>query len=265
MEEEKREKETAKEEESSYSSNYSYDEEEGKEEEDYYDYNTWIDDFVRTRQFKHWYCAVPDDFLFDNFNLFGLDKIFKNYNKALQILREEDESESESDDHGDEKSESKGSYSQVEYDTQYLYMLIHQRYIMFPDGMYEMYEKYEKGVFGTCPRVACGGQHVLPYGMSTNIGVSGTFVFCPKCKDVYIPKNRSIARMDGAAFGPNFALSFMTDTELDLKISKVKNCRIEIFGFKCNEKMRRLNREHPEIIAPTRPSDDSEYEEEEYQ
>jgi casein kinase II subunit beta len=268
--EEKVKKAPSKGEEKASSSSCTYDteeeEEEEEEEEDYYEYYSWIDNFCSTRPFKRWYCRVSDRFICDNFNLYQLSSIFKNYEKALMILRDEEYDSSDKSYSDSSESSSKEGLTQLEYDTQYLYMLIHQRYITSPEGLDEMYDKFHNGVYGTCPRVACKKQHVLPYGLSTNIGVSGTLVFCPRCKDIYFPKNKEMIRMDGAAFGPNFATLFLSDSGTDLRCPRVENCKLEIFGFKYNERARRLDRERPEIAAPVRSSDSyncSEKEEEE--
>lgn len=88
-----------------------------------------------------------------------------------------------------------------------LYGLIHARYILTPKGKYfsacelfglpfprnwkslglaMMREKYTAGHFGTCPRVLCNGQMVLPIGMSEYLKYSRVkVIFCPlKRKDL---------------------------------------------------------------------------------
>ena len=71
-----------------------------------------------------------------------------------------------------------------------LYGMIHSRFIQSPKGLAMMREKFLTGAFGVCPRVLCGGQYVLPIGMSENLQHSRVKVFCPKCEDVYIPKKK---------------------------------------------------------------------------
>ena len=284
------------EEESTNTSSYSMEEDyyEEEEEEEYSDdnYDTWISNFCRNKTFRHWYCHVSDDFLFDNFNLFGLSEIFQYYNKALTILRDEysdyDSDDGEMNDDKNKKPPEQNpqqsltpnphfsndhfktpdQVSQLEYETQYLYMLIHQRFIQSPEGFEHMERKIKRGVYGTCPRVACEKQHVLPFGLSTNIGVSGTMVYCPRCRDVYIPKNPNIRMMDGCAFGPNFATLFLSDINNDFEIKEVKNYPLEVFGFRLSETHRRLNREHPTMKlfsddSSEYQSDNSYFEEEE--
>lgn len=84
-----------------------------------------------------------------------------------------------------------------------LYGVIHARFIISPKGLSIMKEKYLAGKFGTCPRVLCDRQPVLPIGMSEELRVSRVKVYCPKCQDVYIPKKKS-PDVDGAFFGCSF-------------------------------------------------------------
>jgi casein kinase II subunit beta len=61
-----------------------------------------------------------------------------------------------------------------------------------------MREKYLTGRFGHCPRVMCERQSVIPVGMSEELRQSRVKVFCPRCEDVYIPKQQKFADVDGA-------------------------------------------------------------------
>jgi casein kinase II subunit beta len=66
-----------------------------------------------------------------------------------------------------------------------------------------MREKFLAGEFGTCPRVHCERANVTPVGMSDDLRTSRVKTYCPKCKDVYIPKSRN-ANIDGAYWGTSF-------------------------------------------------------------
>lgn len=81
-----------------------------------------------------------------------------------------------------------------------LYGLIHARFILSPRGLAMMKEKFMLGSFGTCPRVMCERQNVLPIGVSDELSTSRVKVYCPKCQDVYIPRQKQLD-IDGAYFG----------------------------------------------------------------
>jgi casein kinase II subunit beta len=71
-----------------------------------------------------------------------------------------------------------------------LYGLIHARFILSPRGLAMMKEKFTLGSFGYCPRVLCERQNVLPIGVSEDLSTSRVKVYCPKCQDVYIPRQK---------------------------------------------------------------------------
>lgn len=112
-----------------------------------------------------------------------------------------------------------------------LYGLLHSRYIQTPKGLSMMKEKILNGVFGVCPRLLCGGQNVMPIGMSELLKHSRVKVYCPKCEDVYIPKKKC-EDIDGAYFGPSFPF-ILTKTHTDLMSKeKPKQFVPNIYGFK---------------------------------
>lgn len=84
-----------------------------------------------------------------------------------------------------------------------LYGLIHARFIISPRGLAMMKDKFNLGAFGYCPRVLCERQSVLPIGVSEELSTSRVKVYCPRCQDVYIPRNKQLD-IDGAYFGTSF-------------------------------------------------------------
>ena len=66
-----------------------------------------------------------------------------------------------------------------------------------------MREKYLSGKFGTCPRVLCEKQNVIPIGISEDSKIARVKVYCPRCKDIYAPKKK-FADVDGCYFGTSF-------------------------------------------------------------
>lgn len=116
-----------------------------------------------------------------------------------------------------------------------LYGLIHARFIISPKGLSIMKEKYLAGKFGTCPRVLCERQPVLPIGMSEELRVSRVKVYCPKCQDVYIPKKKS-PDVDGAFFGCSFP-HVLLQTYPDLTPAPAQSIFVpRIFGYRIFKK-----------------------------
>ena len=78
----------------------------------------------------------------------------------------------------------------VEAAAEALYGLIHARFVLTPRGLAAMAEKFRAVAYGRCPRVLCGGQPVLPVGLSDAPRASTVKLFCPKCEDVYYPRSK---------------------------------------------------------------------------
>ncbi len=112
-----------------------------------------------------------------------------------------------------------------------LYGLLHNRYIQTPKGLAMMREKILNGVFGVCPRLLCGGQNVIPIGMSESLKHSRVKVYCPKCNEVYISKKKC-EDIDGAYFGPSFPFILLKTFEDMMPKEKPKRFEPTIYGFK---------------------------------
>lgn len=89
-----------------------------------------------------------------------------------------------------------------------LYGLIHARFILTPRGLTMMKEKYMMSAFSYCPRVLCERHNVLPIGVSEELSTSRVKVYCPRCQDVYIPRQKQLD-IDGAYFGTSFPHIFL--------------------------------------------------------
>ena len=83
------------------------------------------------------------------------------------------------------------------------YGLIHQRYIMSPEGLESVFRKYQSHVYGTCPRTKCRKEPMVPIGLTLELGKTKVKAFCPVCRQVYDPRPEQ--ELDGAYFGPNMA------------------------------------------------------------
>lgn len=119
----------------------------------------------------------------------------------------------------------------IEAAAKHLYGLIHQRFIITPNGMSKMHKKYNRGDFGQCPRVLCRGQHLLPVGLSDIRGTATVKLFCPNCEDIYNPKS-SHSIIDGAYFGTTFAHLFLQTYRQAVLPEQRKDKYVpKIFGF----------------------------------
>ena len=104
----------------------------------------WIEWFCKQKG-NRFFCQVPTDWIEDSFNLYGLDGVVPYYSEAMRIILDLDlEDERRDDDH----------YDIVEASAEFLYGMIHARYILTPDGLDMMRDKYEKRDFGRCLRTS---------------------------------------------------------------------------------------------------------------
>ena len=112
-----------------------------------------------------------------------------------------------------------------------LYGLIHARFILSPRGLAMMREKFLLGVFGTYQRILCDRQVVLPIGLSEELSTSRVKIYCPRCQEVYVPRQKHLD-IDGAYFGISFAnILFKTYPDLYPKDGPLTYQPL-IFGFK---------------------------------
>ena len=184
-----------------------------------------------------WFCGVPgheffvevdEEYINDNFNLYGLRNRIQYYDHALEmILMPEAPDEDDLQD---------ADFLEVYRDAQDLYGLIHARFIVSPRGLHQMRYQFEKGVFGTCPRVLCNKQRVLPIGCSDELRVSRVKTFCPSCEQPFVTKSK-YSDVDGAYFGTSFPhifqLTFPDHESLARK--PVVPFAPRIFGFKLHD------------------------------
>ena len=183
-----------------------------------------------------WFCSlegheffaeVDEEYIRDTFNLYGLRAKISRYSDAIEmILSPETPEEDELQDEG---------FLEIYQEATDLYGLIHARFILSPRGLAIMREKYLSGRFGTCPRVMCERQYVLPIGMSEELRTSRVKVFCPRCQDVYIPKHR-FADVDGAYFGCSFPHVLMQSYPDISPAPSLTQYIPKIYGFKVYKK-----------------------------
>ncbi|KAL9931445.1 hypothetical protein V8E36_009731 [Tilletia maclaganii] len=156
-----------------------------------------------------WFCSLPghdffsevdEDFIEDDFNLTGLSQVVPFYKEALEMILDV---ETIDDSH------KVPDISIIESSAELLYGLIHQRFINTRRGLQQMLEKYEGCHFGTCPRVYCHLQPVLPCGRSDLPGLETVKLYCPNCMDCYQPPSSRFSGVDGAYFGTTFPHLFL--------------------------------------------------------
>ncbi|KAJ6515824.1 casein kinase II regulatory subunit-domain-containing protein [Mycena sanguinolenta] len=178
--------------------------EEPEEQEDGYTSSTptstltWISWFCSLPGHEY-FCEVTEDFIEDDFNLTGLNSMVPFWKEAMEMVL---------DVEPDEDASKIPDVSIVESSAEMLYGLVHQRYILGRAGQQAMGDKYESGIFGSCPRVYCVGCNVVPCGRSDLPGIDTVKLFCPNCNDIYVPPSSRFQGVDGAFFGTTFAHLF---------------------------------------------------------
>lgn len=182
--------------------------------------NSWIQWFCGLKG-NEYFCEVDSDFVLDRFNLTGLGHDVPNAQQAYDLLADDYKSDDDED-----------IPPQVDTSARLLYGLIHARFIICPNGLHKMKRKYISGEFGTCPRVLCNSQLLLPVGLS-DVPRNGTVkLYCCHCQDVYNPKSSAHSAIDGAFFGTTFPhLFFQTYAHLRPTPSS-QTYTPRIFGFK---------------------------------
>jgi len=182
----------------------------------------WVSYFL-TLKGNEFFCEVEEDYIEDNFNLTGLVSQIPHYDFALDLICDIENDEDFSDEH----------LEMIEHDAEILYGLIHARYILTNRGLHAMMDKFRHGDFGTCPRVMCSHQPLLPVGLVEEKGKESVKLYCAYCKDVYKCKSSRHENIDGAYFGSTFAhLFFLVFPEFQPKASNRQSYVPRVFGFK---------------------------------
>eukprot|EP00741_Cyanophora_paradoxa_P003138 tig00000670_g3047.t1 len=208
----------------SFSSSLEEEEEEDLDDED--DEVSWIQWFCGLKG-NEFFCEVDEDFIEDGFNLCGLRAQVNLYDEAIAMILDR---ELPNPNLTDEQ------HQLVEASAEFLYGLIHARFILTSRGLSAMLEKYKNVEFGRCPRVFCQGQPVLPVGLSDIPRQRTVCVFCPRCEDVYYPRSSRAAQLDGAFFGTTFAhLLLMTYNDMVEPKQAQQKYVPRIYGFKIHK------------------------------
>lgn len=188
----------------------------------------WKDYFLQDPG-NSWFVDISPDFVNDRFNLFGLQNEITHFNICADIISGKIKKESV-----DPKYR-----SEVNKNLPIVYGMIHARYIMSPEGMDKFQDKYEKRVFGTCPRVNCREEPLLPIGKSTHCEVDTVKLYCPCCRKVYMP--RPIKNLDGAFWGPDAAHLLIDKMKIIDHCLNYKQFKVQAFGFEIYDKRKNDN------------------------
>eukprot|EP01125_Pyxidicula_operculata_P004731 TRINITY_DN1770_c0_g1_i2.p1 TRINITY_DN1770_c0_g1~~TRINITY_DN1770_c0_g1_i2.p1 ORF type:complete len:192 (+),score=22.05 TRINITY_DN1770_c0_g1_i2:292-867(+) len=175
---------------------------------------------------NEFFVQIDRSYLEDDFNMYGLNQNIPHYDSAL--------------DHILDRAEFTGSESkilEIKRAAEKLYGLSHARFILTTRGLDMMYDKFQSGEFGRCPRAYCENQYVLPMGESDFVKTCKLRLYCPRCEDIYVPPPK-YAKIDGSYFGPTFP-HMMIQVYPDVIPTKPKTTYVpRIFGFKIHSSSR---------------------------
>lgn len=187
---------------------------------------TWIEWFCGLRG-NEFFVQVDEDYIQDDFNLTGLNSLVPYYDYALDMILDVEVSLDE--------ALTEGQQEVVESAAEMLYGLIHARYIITSRGQSRAAQKYQHCDFGTCPRVFCHAQSVLPVGLSDLPRNYTVNVFCPRCGDIFYPRSTRQGNIDGAYFGTTFPHLFLMTHPNAIPAGKTSTYDPRVFGFRVNE------------------------------
>ena len=120
---------------------------------------------------------------------------------------------------------------ELNQDAMNVYGMIHARFIISPRGLALMYQKYISAQFGVCPRVLCEKHPLLPVGMSDESKTSRVKVYCPRCQEAYIPRDKDV-NLDGSFFGTSFPHIFLSHYPGMIQQKEAEKYVPKLFGFK---------------------------------
>jgi len=221
---------------------------ESDDDEEFSGDSGWIPWFCGLKGHE-FFAEVEEEYIRDNFNLYGLRGRFQFYDHALEMVL--------SSEAPDEDDLADAEFLEIYRDATDLYGLIHSRYIASPRGLQVMREKYVKGTFGTCPRVLCDRQHVLPIGQSEDLRASQVMIFCPKCEQVFSPKSK-YKELDGSYFGSSLPQIFLQSYPTMVPLDPPRPFMPRVFGFNLHKQKSLITRKlENEAQTPNRSTSDT--------
>ncbi|OHS95672.1 Casein kinase II subunit beta-2 [Tritrichomonas foetus] len=179
----------------------------------------WKKKFLSHPQNK-WFCDIPNEYIEDVFNTFGLNDEFLYFRTCCDIILGKLSAASLP------INQAREICSQLPQ----VYGMIHARFILSPDGLISLAEKYDAEIYGTCPRIFCHEEPLLPIGLSSKPNESKVKAFCPICREIYEPRPKN--DLDGAYFGPNAAHLFLDQMKMTVKMASHEPFIHKAFGFR---------------------------------
>ncbi|KNB42238.1 CK2 family regulatory subunit [Blastocystis sp. subtype 4] len=184
---------------------------------------TWISKFC-SKEINSYFCEVEEEFITDAFNIYNISRDFHLFKHSLAVILDADDPEA---------NDAEIDQDELQTSTTNLYGMIHARYIVTASGLEAMLRKYKSCAYGTCPRVYCNNQNLLPIGESDLPNVRTVKLFCPCCKEIYYPP-KLFDKIDGAFFGTSFPHVFLLNYP-ELMVNHVDHFEPKIYGYKIHE------------------------------
>ena len=178
----------------------------------------WLEWFARLEG-NEFLCEIDRDFITNKSNLIGIK--CEQYLDTLLSPDAPNDATSLTEEYLDTLQAVKEVYGKI-----------HKRFIKTAKGLALIREKYLNGVYGTCPRILCDKQILLPIGLSEDEKFSRVKVYCPLCEEVYNTRHQGFD-IDGAYFGTSFPQALlMAYPDLNAKLKEYKGYIPKLFGFR---------------------------------
>ena len=172
-----------------------------------------------------WLLNIPEDYIVDKFNVYGLQDDFSFLNICCDIICGKPNL----------NCVPQKDIAEIREQLPRVYGMIHARFILSPPGLSALKDKYDCVQYGTCPRLNCQNESLLPIGLSSQMNVSKVKVFCPCCREIFVPKTN--IDLDGAYFGPNAAHIFIDEMHISSKRYNFQPFVHTAFGFRLRSEL----------------------------
>ncbi|GIQ82300.1 casein kinase II, regulatory subunit [Kipferlia bialata] len=98
-------------------------------------------------------------------------------------------------------------------------------------GLRKAKTMYKTGLFGHCPRVLCDRHPVLPVGLDSSPCRECVRMYCPLCKEVFLPSKSSLNGVDGCFYGTSFPQMFLMTFPSLVPKADVRHYQATVYGF----------------------------------